>query len=324
MANNNLGSRIVKRSLSVITNAAKDKYFGADYTSNISQLVTDSKTVLNQLSNGKSKVADVVSDIKQNGGKKLADWFFDGDMATGEYDLMANNDSDFDAGYQLGDGESAEDEPAPSKILDYDSMKDVARGQVNAMYKIAGKQAEASMLNAAEITSTINGRAAELITAVNNVNNSVMGISEKLDTLIKLQSTAIEQAEEEANREAYGIVGSDGRATLGSFTKYIQTSASNMLKAPLEMAKQFATPENLFSMLVLEPLNLENKDIGKGLNKIGFLKDRQFVKDLQGKTWDTLGKGINEAVGNSVHDVLTGQFGELLTISPTIGILDNN
>lgn len=310
MANNNLGSRIVKRSLSVITNAAKDKYFGADYTSNISQLVTDSKTVLNQLSNGKSKVADVVSDIKQNGGKKLADWFFDGDMATGEYDLMANNDSDFDAGYQLGDGESAEDEPAPSKILDYDSMKDVARGQVNAMYKIAGKQAEASMLNAAEITSTINGRAAELITAVNNVNNSVMGISEKLDTLIKLQSTAIEQAEEEANREAYGIVGSDGRATLGSFTKYIQTSASNMLKAPLEMAKQFATPENLFSMLVLEPLNLENKDIGKGLNKIGFLKDRQFVKDLQGKTWDTLGKGINEAVGNSVHDVLTGQFGE--------------
>lgn len=330
MANNNFGSKIIKRSLSIITNAAKDKYLGADYTSNISQLATDSKIVLNQLSAGKSKVADIVSDIKQNGGKKLADWFFDGDMATGEYDLMANNDSDFDAGYQLGDGESAEDEPAPSKILDYDSMKDVARGQVNAMYKIAGKQAEASMLNAAEITSTINGRAAELITAVNNVNNSVMGISEKLDTLIKLQSSAIEQAEEEANREAYGIVGSDGRATLGSFTKYIQSSASNLLSGPLEMAKQFMTPENLFSLFVLDPLNLENKDIGKGLNKIGFLKDRQFVKDLQGKTWDSLGKGINEAVGNSVHDVLTGQFGEnnvtkkldqLLSSIPMVGDL---
>ena len=80
MANNNFGSKIIKRSLSIITNAAKDKYLGADYTSNISQLATDSKMVLNQLSNGKSKVADVISDIKQNGGKKLSDWFFDGDM----------------------------------------------------------------------------------------------------------------------------------------------------------------------------------------------------------------------------------------------------
>ena len=182
-------------------------------------------------------------------------------------------------------------------------MKDVARSQVNAMYKIAGKQAEASMLNAAEITSTINGRAAELITAVNNVNNSVLGISEKLDTLIKLQSTAIEQAEESANREAYGIV---GRATLGSFTKYIQSSTSNLMGGSFDMIKQVAIPENLFSMFILDTLNLENKDIGKGLNRIGFLKDRKFVKDLQGKTWDSLGKGINESVGNSVHDVLTG------------------
>ena len=207
-------------------------------------------------------------------------------------------------------------------------MKDVARGQVNAMYKIAGKQAEASMLNAAEITSTINGRAAELITAVNNVNNSVLGISEKLDTLIKLQSTAIKQAEESANHEAYGIVGADGRATLGSFTKYIQSSTSNLMGGSFDMIKQVAIPENLFSMFILDTLNLENKDIGKGLNRIGFLKDRQFVKDLQGKTWDSLGKGINEVVGNSVHDVLTGQFGannvtkkidDLLSSIPMVG-----
>jgi hypothetical protein len=198
---------------------AKD-YF-SDYTENVTTFINDAKEVGDSLTQGKSKVVDIFNDIKQNGGRKALDWFMQRSDESNEYDLLnSGNDSDFDAGFQVGsDGDNGEEQQSSQSTLDEGSMKDIARGQVNAMYQIGAKQAEASMINAAEIVSHIDGRASEIVTALNNANKSIIGIGEKIDALGQLLKTQTEIAAEEAKERAETIYNANGQVTLGSWFK---------------------------------------------------------------------------------------------------------
>ena len=299
---------------------ATKQYLVDDYSSNVSQLVSDAKTIGETLSNGKTKVTDVVNDIRQNGGKKFTDWFFtNGDMF-GDSSLT-DDDSDFDAGFQIGDdsgGDKDNPEESPSQVLDSNSMKDIARGQASVMYQIAGKQAEASMLNAAEVTSSINGRASEIITSLNNMNKGIMDISQKLDTIIKLQGATL-QEQEEANANKgdgrNGIFNADGSVTLGSAFGHIQDQAKelgswlSMLSSVKDMG-----PSAVLAM-GLEMTGLKEKKFGDSklggfvADKLGGIMNKAFgVDNMKDSSWDSIGKQFNENFGNAVSQYLTKAF----------------
>ena len=281
-------SRNLLNQLAYVGKEAAKQSFIEPYSENINQLVTDAKEVTTAITDGKTKITDVVADIKKNGGKKIADWFFQRGDDTDDADLTLDNDSDFDAGFQIGD-KGDDDEGPPSKVLDATEMKDIARGQVNAMYKIAGKQAEASMINAGEITMAINGRAGDIVTAINNSNKTLISINEKLDALLKLQG-AIAQAEEEARQEAaLSLTDSSGKVTLGSFLNNAKGNIGSALgdaKFYADMAGQMS-PAMMLSMFALDPLKQKKIDAFGGLSI------------------DDIGNEINHSIGNIISDTLS-------------------
>jgi len=310
-------SKIVKQ-IAWIGKEAGKKYLLDDYSSNITQLVDDVKKIHSTLHQGKEKVSDVVNDIKANGGKRISDWFYDRSGATDEWDLTDNNDSDFDAGYQIGDDNStSSEEETTSKVLDQDGMKDIARGQVNAMYQIGAKQAEVSMISAAEISSNLNDGVSKMVTAINAVNTSLNAISEKMDLVTKAVVSKVEQEEEYRAEQANGIVGSNGRITLGSWFEHMKNQASSGISNASQMLQLFASsPVELVStvlgMTSLKESGKFGDALSKGVAGIGSVfgvnenDEDKFINKLaarlKGQSIDSIGNDINASVGNIQHN----------------------
>ena len=258
-----------------------------DYTSNISQVVNDANQIKSTLSEGKTQVVDFVNDIKKHGMRKLSNWFFDRSSDTDDADLTIDTDSDFDAGYQIGDEDSEEEET--SKALDHDGMKDIARGQVNAMYKIAGKQAEVSTLNTAELQSTIVDSTAKIIAAMNGINTSNSAIAQRLDTLIQLQQGP---EEERRSRQEEGLLDSSGVASLGSLFNQIKKSADSSL-GTVKMITDLMSGQKQY------------ETIAQIVDMVFDVKSRQ-IGALGGLSIDDIGNSINNTVRNAISDTILG------------------
>ena len=302
MPNDKKKRNILAQTAWIAKEAGKESFLN-DYTSNISQLAQDTKMISETLMAGKTKVRDVFTDMKQNGGKKFADWFFDRGDEFSDGDLSTDSDSDFDAGFDIDNG--GEDSGPPSQILDADSMKGIARGQVSAMYNIAGKQAEAAMMNASQITSEINGRASEIITSINNLNKSVISISEKLDSLLKLQSAVAEANAEQTSQlsegggKQRGIYNEQGKVTLGSFFNYQKQRVSDMS----DTVKMFLDPAQWSPATVLSSLidmtGVKDKKIFGKSNGEGEHKDDNKV------SYNEMMKTINDTLDVTLEKYLT-------------------
>ena len=307
-------------------------YFN-DYTENVTSLINDAKEVGNSISEGKTKVVDIVADIKQNGAKKAMDWFMQRTDESDEYGLMGNNDSDFDAGFQVGPPEEDEGDAPKTRILDEDSMKDIARGQVNAMYQIGAKQAEASIINAAEIVSHIDGRASEIVTSLNNMNKSIIGIGEKLDALGQLLQTQSQIQEEQAKMQNESMMDANGRVSLGSWFKAMSANlkdatVGNTYVQLLASMKDQLTPAGLISFLLADT---KDKKLGKlgglagsGIDKLTSLfgKETNFKDKMKDASLNQVGGAFNNMIGSKVSDTLLGtnkKLDEVLQKIPMFG-----
>ena len=293
------------------------KSFVSDYTSNITQFLEDGKTMFNDMKQGKTKVVDAVNDIKANGGKKIADWFFDRSQETDGFgDWTNNSDSDFDAGYQVGDDEGDDTDQTPSKVLDEDSMKNIAGGQINAMYQIGAKQAEASMINAASITTSVDKGVASIVTAINNVNSSIATIGEKLDMITRVIVSQHDQEEAETSSSGNnGMFDSSGRVTLGSWWNNIKNQAkSGMDTVNTFLPMIMGSPSELLKEII-DFTGFRDKNLGTGIRNIANKfnidehEDRfinRLAEKLKGQTINTVGNDFNEWIGNSIHNMLGG------------------
>jgi murein DD-endopeptidase MepM/ murein hydrolase activator NlpD len=290
---------------------AKD-YF-SEYTDSLSSLVDDGKEILDAVTQGKSKIVDVFNDIKQNGGKKALDWFMQRSDETSMDDLNDDGlDSDFDAGFQVGDDDDSEEE-SHSHIYEDENAKKLARGQVNAMYQIGAKQAEVSMINASEIVSHIDSRSSEIIASLSQVNKSIIGIGEKIDAIGQLMQTKAEVEERARKERNNGMFDSSGRVTLGSFfktmTKSVSDAVNNSMVASIFKQKELFTPAGIISMLLSDT---KEKELGKLGGWIGGGLDRlrigngNMAEDLKTQTIDSIGNELNKTLGNMISDLFTG------------------
>jgi hypothetical protein len=286
-----------------------------DYSSNITGFAEDVKTVYNDLKHGKTKVVDAVNDIKANGGKKINDWFYDRSEETDGFNFINNSDSDFDAGYQIGDNSEETDmDSTPSKVLNEDSMKNIAGGQINAMYHIGAKQAEASMINAASISTTIDKGVASIVTAVNNVNSSIAAIGEKIDMITKVIVTQQEQ-EDYASEKNTGIFDSSGRVTLGSWWNHMKTQATGGLETIKQYAPMLLGSPSAILKEIIDFSGFRDKDLGMGIRNIANKfninenEDRfinRLAAKLKGESINSVGNDVNEGFGDIIHNTLGG------------------
>ena len=271
---------IVKRTIEILAKgtvtAAKEPF------TNVARLKEDASKIRDEVAKGYGSVKDTYQSMRSGGGllKKVTEWFYQ----KGEQYGSDFEDDDFDAGFDSG--VRPDDEPK-AQILDTASMKDIAKSQVGAMYRIGGKQVEASMMNTAEIITSVNARTTEITAAVNNLNKSLVDISKKLDTIS--QVIAYKQQREE-KEYAQTILDSSGRFSLANiFSK----SGSNIKGSmPIQMAgmllqiAQQGGPTDLASMLISSMLG-----------------DRKFSA-LNDKSFNEIAKNVNEGIGTATDKII--------------------
>lgn len=276
----------------------------SDYTANLRSLKNDADSIRTSVMEEGKTAKEAYTKMKsKNLHKTLLEWFYTKGEENESYgDLDFGND-DFDAGF--GDIDDSTDEPDTAPAINVESMKGIARGQVGAMYNIAGKQTEASMANTAEIVSTFNTRSSEIIASINKIESSLNSISQKMDTLIKVVSTPVTKPREYGDKDS--VYDTDGMlsplAVYNNLKRGIKEnsligSGLGFVQTGLSMGG--FTPEALLSM---------------GLSKI---YEKQRFSFLGNKTIDEVGNQFNDTVKSITHNVLA----EFLDSKPLNFILD--
>lgn len=279
---------MLKRTIELLANSTVST--AKNYFSNADQIVTDSKQIYTGVKDAVKKPVDFVRGMlsRSRGGgiyKLVNDWFYQRSNEFDSFDLGGlDDDDDFDAGFGDNGGDEAEE---PSASLDTKAMKDIARGQVGAMYQIGQKQTEASLANTAEIVTTFNSRSSEIVAAITNMTKSIINIDKNLTTLSKAyaQTTAKNQYSYDEESNPF----SGGQLTLGKMADALKNTVSDnmyigLLKMGLEGMKQ-GGPGFLTDMLVeglTEKLKIDGKslrDHSDSLNeKLGNFMHEQFSK----------------------------------------------
>lgn len=214
--------------------------------SSLSDIKSDADTFKSQVMQDVNDAIGTFNKFK-NGSKspmkKVRDWFYSNDMMTGGFGFD-NDSDDFDAGFKIDSAGQAQDAEAP-RTLDAESMNDIAKKQTGEAYKIAAKQADLQMANTAEIVSTINSRSAELAASVNKLNETLLGISKKLDNMTGVM---VEKAKEE---EKFRITNYDGSLSLAGVLGGAYGAKKEDVSGILDMGKMFLgqmTPQSLARM----------------------------------------------------------------------------
>ena len=279
---------MLKRTIELLANSTVST--AKNYFSNADQIVTDSKQIYTGVKDAVKKPVDFVRGMlsRSRGGgiyKLVNDWFYQRSNEFDSFDLGGlDDDDDFDAGFGDNGGDEEEE---PSASLDTKAMKDIARGQVGAMYQIGQKQTEASLANTAEIVTTFNSRSSEIVAAITNMTKSIINIDKNLTTLSKAyaQTTAKNQYSYDEESNPF----SGGQLTLGKMADALKNTVSDnmyvgLIKMGLEGMKQ-GGPGFLTDMLVeglTEKLKIEGKslrDHADSLNeKLGNFMHEQFSK----------------------------------------------
>ena len=211
--------------------------------SSLSDIKSDADTFKSQVMQDVNDAIGTFNKFK-NGSKspmkKVRDWFYSNDMMTGGFGFD-NDSDDFDAGFKIDSAGQPQDAEAP-RTLDAESMNDIAKKQTGEAYKIAAKQADLQMANTAEIVSTINSRSAELAASVNKLNETLLGISKKLDNMTGVM---VEKAKEE---EKFRITNYDGSLSLAGVLGGAYGAKKEDVSGLLDMGKMFLgslTPQGL-------------------------------------------------------------------------------
>ena len=273
---------MLKRTLQLLGQSTAQA--GKNYFSDVTGMVSDTKAMLTEMKDVAVKPFEFIRKLTSTGGggglyKYVNDWFY---QRTSEFDpLSASDDDDFDSGMKLEAGSGTSEQP--SATLDTKSMKDIARGQVGAMYQIGQKQVQAGLANTAEIVTNFNSRSAEIITAINNINKSIMNIDQNIAKLVAGSNQ--EQSRYRENDDAINLF-NGGKLTLGSTYEAIKKTGSEntyfmMLKDALEGIKS-------------GPQFFTDKLIDKLTNKI----------TIDGKSIQEHAEDINTVAGNLINDAM--------------------
>lgn len=287
---------LVKRSLEILKDTAKES--GKDYTENVQSLITEAKAIRSEVSQTAQTSVETFSQMRSGGViKKLSDWFFNNGENYESNALDGEGDNDFDAGFDTDTDDEGNDVP---KVLDAESMKDITRGQLKAMYNIGGKQAEVNTANTAEIVSSINNRSSEMTASINNMNKTLLSISNKLDKYIEFQ-TELYRSTEKANKQRYDdknpLMDYNGNLTLSGLFNAVQKSTSdNIVVSLLSSLKSMSSGGMMEGMDLATLLSLA----------IDFTNVKgKKIKALGNRSIDDIGNFFNEAVGAATQTALS-------------------
>lgn len=213
--------------------------------STVVDMVKDAKTIKDTVMGGAKNAKETYRDMRQHGFRKVTDWFFQRGDEYGLNSSLDDDSDDFDAGFSYG----SDDEGDSSQVLDYEGMKGIAKGQVSAMYNIAGKQAEATAMTASEVISNLNDRSAEILSSLGTINSSLESISQKLEKLVVV--TAAQNENDRASVfDANGNLSMGGifNVALGSIKNSTAGQMIDFGKSMIGSAKDL-TPGKWFGML---------------------------------------------------------------------------
>lgn len=272
-------NRLVSRSLEILGQATKE--IGQDYTSNLTSFVNDAKNVKDSIVKSTTDASDTFAKLKTtNITKKISDWFYQ------EENSSDASGDEFDPGFKIDSSEDDTNLDGDKKptVLSTDSMSGIIEKQSGMMVKIGRRQTEQSIANTAEVISVLNSRTSEMITSMNNINKSLIGISDKLDKLIKLQTVEIEENKTE---DKSGVYDSSGNLSLMRiFEQAKQNISNNSVVSTAQIMGQMITggggPVDVAKFLM-------GFGLGKPLNALG------------GESIDSLGKKFNEMIGTGIQ-----------------------
>lgn len=284
-------SDLIKRSIQILGGGVKQTL--GDYTTNFQALINDANTIRTNVTQTGKSSKETLSKIKSPGSAlhKLSNWFYQKEMDYEDFDL--NDEDDFDAGFEVDSNDSGSSEESKPRVLDADSMKDITKGQLNAMYKIGGKQSEVSMANTAEIVSSLNNRSTEIIASVNNINSTLIGINDNIKKLVEFQTQIYGDGKSSklSSNDKDPLLDYSGRLTLANvFNRAKQNQQQNELFSGISMIKDtisMADPEMIVSMILSETVA------------------KKKFKILGNKSIDDIGNKFDEAVGTITHNVLS-------------------
>lgn len=272
-------NRLVSRSLEILGQATKE--IGQDYTSNLTSFVNDAKNVKDSIVKSTTDASDTFAKLKTtNITKKISDWFYQ------EENSSDASGDEFDAGFKIDSSEDDANLDGDKKptVLSTDSMSGIIEKQSGMMVKIGRRQTEQSIANTAEVISVLNSRTSEMITSMNNINKSLIGINDKLDKLIKLQTVEIEENKTE---DKSGIYDSSGNLSLMRiFEQAKQNMSNNSVVSTAQMMGQMITGGG-------GPVDVAKFLMGFGLGKP--------LNSLGGESIDSLGKKFNEMIGTGIQ-----------------------
>lgn len=283
------GRNPIKRTLEILGGTAKD--IGKDYTSNLQGLITDANMVKSTVIQGAQTTKEKFDSMKNGTGpiKGLLNWFYTKEGETSAWDLD-DADSEFDAGTTFTTDEEGNTKEEGPGVLDVDSAKDLTRGHINSMFKIAAKLTESQVATTAEITSTINARSSEIIASVNNINTTLLGISKQLDTMSKVVAAGM--GEQRRTKREDTLFDPSGRLTLGSVFDASQNAMKN---------SSLATYGSLFG--TLKDSGFLTPELVMRLGYDFFLGDKRW-KGLGDKSLNEVGQRFNDIIGQTVNDVM--------------------
>ena len=291
---------MLKRTLELLGGSVETT--AKNYMSNGTQLITDAKEVKDSVLGIAKTAQETYKRLTSGRGgiiRVVSNWFYQRNTEYDQYSLDDMDSDDFDSG--IKSDESSPEDNSSTATVDVKSAKSIARGLAATSYQIGQKQAELSVANTAELVSTFNNRSAEILTAVNNVNNTLIGLTKQIDKITKVIAYAPEKKDEEAYDR--GMVDYNGNVTLGTFARRLSKRGGGYF----DIAKMFVDaavqqgPAFVTDMLV--------SNIADNI-KIG----DKTVKDIAGKINYTLGAGISKffkGLTSSDNPILKFLFGNM-------------
>ena len=272
-------ANLVTQSLKILNKATMT--VGKEYTSNLTAFVNDAKDVKNTIMNAGTDAADTYAKLKRtNITKAIHDWFYQ-EESDSEMEINTGKD-EFDAGFSSDDTKLDGESSGPT-VLSSDAMANISNKQTNAIIKVGRRQTEQSVANTAEIVSSLNSRSAEMLTAVNNINKTLLGISSRLDKIIELQAVPLTTQQQEIDK---GGLYQDGKLSLMRI---------------FEQAKNSVTSSGPMSFLQLGIDALSEGSLGpSALAAMGVKGLAQKIK-VNGKSFDDWGTAFNEMIGTATQ-----------------------
>lgn len=272
-------ANLVTQSLKILNKATMT--VGKEYTSNLTAFVNDAKDVKNTIMNAGTDAADTYAKLKRtNITKAIHDWFYQ-EESDSEMEINTGKD-EFDAGFSSDDTKLDGESSGPT-VLSSDAMANISNKQTNAIIKVGRRQTEQSVANTAEIVSSLNSRSAEMLTAVNNINKTLLGISSRLDKIIELQAVPLTTQQQEIDK---GGLYQDGKLSLMRI---------------FEQAKNSVTSSGPMSFLQLGIDALREGSLGpSALAAMGVKGLAQKIK-VNGKSFDDWGTAFNEMIGTATQ-----------------------